>query len=128
MTALQNGAWVSFSQINESGFINISATSNNAQQAANVANQLAEESRAVFAEFFENGEVKIIKPASAPGAPSSPNISKNTLYGLIIGIVLGVLLAFFLEIIDTTIKPGDDLAKLYGLPVFAEIVDFEQEA
>lgn len=127
MTALYSGAGVSFSQIDESGFIRISATSNNAQLSANVANQLAEEARAVFAEFFENGEVKIINTASAPGAPSAPNIKQNTMYGLIIGLILGVLLAFFLEIIDTTIKPGDDLAKMYGLPVFAEIVDFEQE-
>ena len=27
----------------------------------------------------------------------------------------------------TTIKPGDDLYKLYDIPVFAEIVDFEAE-
>ena len=37
------------------------------------------------------------------------------------------IISFLLEIIDTTIKPGDDLYKMYEIPVFAEIVDFETE-
>ena len=41
--------------------------------------------------------------------------------------VLSLVISFLLEIIDTTIKPGDDLYKMYDIPVFAEIVDFETE-
>lgn len=41
--------------------------------------------------------------------------------------MLSVLLALFLEVIDTTVKPGDDLYKMYGIPVFAGIVDIESE-
>ena len=46
--------------------------------------------------------------------------------GLFGGIAIGCLLAFFLELIDTTIKPDDDLFKMYKIPVFAEVVDFER--
>lgn len=129
MTSLMSGAAVSFDQIEDSPFIRINASSANPQVAANVCNQLAEQAPKCFEkEYGEgNGKVTIITSASAPTTPVSPNINQNTLYGLAIGFILGVLLAFFLEIIDTTLKPGDDLAKIYGIPVFAEIVDFEKE-
>ena len=127
MVNLMSGASVNIEQVDDLGFIQITATSSNAQLSANVANQLADEARNCFNSVFDEGKVSTVRNATAPGAPSAPNITQNTIYGLVIGIIVGVLLAFFLEIIDTTIKPGDDLAKLYGLPVFAEIVDFEQE-
>ena len=109
-------------------FLKFTASSSNPQVAANVANQLAEQAPKTFKKFFENkGRLDTIQSATAPSTPVSPNVNQNTLFGLGIGLVLGVLLAFFLEIIDTTLKPGDDLAKMYGLPVFAEIVDFQRE-
>lgn len=127
MTALMTGASVTIEQESESNFIRITATSSNPQLAANVANQLAEQAPVCFADKFTYGKVDTIRSATAPSEPSAPNVNQNTMFGFFVGLILGVLLAFFLEIIDTTIKPGDDLAKLYKLPVFAEIVDFEKE-
>ncbi len=129
MTSLMSGATVTFEQVEESPFIRINASSSNPQVAANVCNQLAEQAPKCFRDQYGegNGKVTIITSAAAPTTPVSPNVNQNTLYGLAIGAILGILLAFFLEIIDTTLKPGDDLAKLYGIPVFAEIVDFEKE-
>jgi capsular polysaccharide biosynthesis protein len=127
MTALMSGASVTISQENDSNFIRISATASNPQLAANVANQLAEQAPVCFSQKFTYGKVDTVSSASAPSAPSAPNVNQNTMYGFFVGLIIGVLLAFFLEIIDTTIKPGDDLAKIYGIPVFAEIVDFEKE-
>ncbi len=129
MTSLMSGANVTFEQIEDSPFIRINASSSNPQVAANVCNQLAEQAPKCFEDEYGegNGKVTIITSAAAPTSPVSPNVNQNTLYGLAIGAILGILLAFFLEIIDTTLKPGDDIAKLYGIPVFAEIVDFEKE-
>lgn len=129
MTSLMSGASVNIEQVEEQNFIRFTASSANPQVAANVANQLAEQAPKTFATLYgkDRGRVDTITSAVAPSSPVSPNVNRNTLIGLGIGLVLGILLAFFLEIIDTTLKPGDDLSKLYGLPVFAEIVDFEKE-
>ncbi|MBR0089581.1 MAG: hypothetical protein IJP94_07070, partial [Clostridia bacterium] len=129
MTSLMTDATVDIEQVEEQNFIRFNASSANPQVAANVANQLAEQAPKTFASIYgkDKGRVDTITSAVAPTTPISPNINQNTLIGLGIGLVLGILLAFFLEIIDTTLKPGDDLAKLYNLPVFAEIVDFEKE-
>lgn len=128
MTNIASGAYVSITTVDESNFLRITATAPNAQQAANVVNQLADQAPKCFASYYDNnGKISTVTSATPPSIPSSPNVKQNTLYGVVIGIVLGVLLSLFLEIIDTTIKAGDDLAKMYKLPVFAEIVDFEQE-
>ncbi|MCR5652742.1 MAG: hypothetical protein K6F88_02985 [Ruminococcus sp.] len=129
MTSLMSDASVTVEQVEDQNFIRFNASSANPQVAANVANQLAEQAPKTFASLYgkDRGRVDTISSATAPTAPVSPNINQNTLIGLAIGLIIGILLAFFLEIIDTTLKPGDDLAKLYGLPVFAEIVDFEKE-
>lgn len=140
MNALKSGTDVVFEQVDEKNFINITVSSSNPETAANVAKALAdkaagtnaskdENNRGVFSKYYgeDRGEIKIITKPEPSTSPVSPNVPQNTLIGLGVGAVLGILLAFFLEIIDTTLKPGDDLAKLYGLPVFAEIVDFEKE-
>lgn len=128
MTAIMAGASVRVEQVEDSSFVRFTVSSSNAQKAANIANQLAEQAPKTFAALFEDkGRIDTIRSAEPAGAPSSPNVKKNTLYGIVIGLIIGVLFTFFLEIIDTTLKPGDDLAKLYNLPVFAEIVDFEKE-
>ncbi len=128
MTALMSGASVNFEQVDESSFIRINASSSNPQVAANVANQLADQAPKCFQDMYGkgNGKVDKITNATAPSSPSSPNITQNTLYGLVVGLIIGILLSFMLEIIDTTLKPGDDLSKMYNIPVFAEIVDFEK--
>lgn len=108
-------------------FIRITATSSNPSQAMKVANDLAYQAEVTFSSVFENGKLSIIREAAYPNSPIAPNVTKNTAYGFIIGLVLAVLISFFIEVIDTTIKPGDDLHKMYEVPVFAEIVDFEQE-
>ena len=125
MTSLMTDATVDIEQVEEQNFIRFNASSANPQVAANVANQLAEQAPKTFASIYgkDKGRVDTITSAVAPTTPISPNINQNTLIGLGIGLVLGILLAFFLEIIDTTLKPGDDLAKLNNLPEFSEIVD-----
>ena len=46
--------------------------------------------------------------------------------GLAVGFVIAAAIAFLLELVDTTVKYDDDLFKLYEIPVFGEILDFNQ--
>lgn len=128
MTSLMSNASVKFTQVEESSFIRIETSSSIPQVAANVANQLADQAPKCFADMYGegNGKVDKITDAVAPSSPSSPDVKQNTIFGLGIGFVIGIILAFMLEIIDTTLKPGDDIANMYNIPVFAEIIDFEK--
>lgn len=128
MKNIISGNSVSISAIEESYFLEISVTSGDPLSAANVANQLAEEAPKVFAKYFgEAGKVDTVEEAAIPSSPSSPDVQKYVILGLLAGLVLALGISFLLEIIDTTIKPGDDLYEIYKIPVFAEIVDFDVE-
>lgn len=115
---------MSVSSIDESNFMNITITADNPQVAAETANKIADMAYDVYLEVFKTGNVSTISEASVPSKPSSPNIVKNGLFGVVGGLVIAFVIAFLLEIADNTIKKDDDLYKIYNIPVFAEIIDF----
>lgn len=128
MKSIISGASISISVVEDSYFLRISSTSSDPHTAANIANLVANTAPQVFKKYFgDAGKVDTVEEANVPSSPSSPNKPKYVLIGLLIGLVLSLVISFLLEIIDTTIKPGDDLYKMYDIPVFAEIVDFETE-
>lgn len=128
MKSIISGASISISVVEDSYFLRISSTSSDPHTAANIANLVANTAPQVFKKYFgDAGKVDTVEEANVPSSPSSPNRSRYVLIGLLVGLVLSLVISFLIEIIDTTIKPGDDLYKLYDIPVFAEIVDFESE-
>ena len=65
---------------------------------------------------------QIVRPASTPTSPASPQRVRNGLVGLGGGIVLGVGLAFLREVLDDTITTRDDIDRAQpGLPVLGLI-------
>lgn len=128
MKSIISGASISISVVEESYFLRISSTSSDPHTAANIANLVANTAPQVFKKYFgDAGKVDTVEEANVPSSPSSPNRARYVLIGLLGGLVLSLVISFLLEIVDTTIKPGDDLYKMYEVPVFAEIVDFEAE-
>ena len=128
MKSIISGASITISVIEDSYFLRISSTSSDPHTAANIANLVANTAPQVFKKYFgDAGKVDTVEEANVPSSPSSPNRSRYVMIGLLAGLALSLAISFLLEIIDTTIKPGDDLYKMYEIPVFAEIVDFESE-
>ena len=128
MKSVISGASVSIAKVSDSYFLRISSSSADPHTAANIANRVADAAPSVFKKYFgDAGKVAKVDEASVPSSPSSPNVKRFVIIGLFAGLLISLGISFLLEIIDTTIKPGDDLYKQYDIPVFAEIVDFEAE-
>lgn len=72
-------------------------------------------------------QFRVIDPARVPEDPSSPNIPKIYLIGLVLGIGAGFAIAFFVEQSDRTFHEATDLEKTFGLKVLASIPKIEQE-
>ena len=124
MTSLYNGCNVSISVDQGTFFITFYVTGSDPQNCANVANQLAEKAGEVFKQFFAYGQIGTIRSAQVPTAPYEPSNIKNALLGFVVGLAASVAIAILLELIDSTVKPGEDLQDIYQIPVFAEIPDF----
>lgn len=127
ITSIYNGCDVVISVTDETFYITISVSGDDPENCANVANQIADMCAEVFHERFGYGQIGTIRTAQVPSAPSSPNKFRFTIIGFAVGLIAACVVSILLELIDTTIKPDDDLFELYKIPVFAEIPDFENQ-
>lgn len=127
MTELFSGCKVEITPDEESYFLEVVVTSTDPDRAANVANQVVEKAPEVYSTYFTAGRVDTVYEAQIPRSPSAPNVQQYVIMGLLVGFILALGISFLIEIVDTTIKPDDDLYAMYDIPVFAEIVDFEVE-
>ena len=128
ITALYSGCGVSMSVQEGTFYVNLNVTGDDPQKCANVANWFIEKSSEVFEDNFDYGKIGLIREAKVPSAPYEPNNSKNAVLGVLVGLVAACLISILLELIDTTIKSDDDIQQMYGIPVFAEIPDFEDQS
>ncbi|MGN0550525.1 MAG: YveK family protein [Acutalibacteraceae bacterium] len=119
---------IGVSAVEDTQFITVTITSANPETAAAIANALPKAAQSTYKFFFPYGKIVVANPAHVPSSPSSPNVPKNTLFGAGAGLVLALILSFIIEIIDTTVKPDDDLYKIYNIPVFAAIPEIETDA
>lgn len=70
--------------------------------------------------------VNIIDRAERPGSPSSPNLIKNLLIGLILGVGGAVLVVFFKDQFDDSIRVPEDVEAKLGLPLLGVIPRSQQ--
>lgn len=128
MKSIISGASISISTVEDSYFLRINSMSSDPHTAADIANLVANTAPEVFKKYFgDAGKVDTVDEAAVPSKPSSPDKMRYVIMGLLIGLVISLAISFLLEVVDTTIKPGDDLYKQYDIPVFAEILDFDAE-
>jgi capsular exopolysaccharide synthesis family protein len=63
----------------------------------------------------------VVAPAYLPSSPSSPDVQRNRLLGVLLGISLGVGLAFLLERLDEGVRLREDVETSTGAPLIAKI-------
>lgn len=128
IVSIYDGCNVSMAVQEGTFFVNIDVSGPDPQKCANVANQVIEKSKEVFKENFDYGKIGAIREAEVPYTPYEPRNTKNGIVGILVGLVAACIISILLELIDTTIKSDDDIQQMYGIPVFAEIPDFESQS
>ncbi|MCB5291212.1 polysaccharide biosynthesis tyrosine autokinase [Arthrobacter sp. SO3] len=71
--------------------------------------------------------LSVIKPATAPTAPSAPNTRLDMLLGILIGLAVGIVLAVLRTTLDNRIRGEADLRKVTDSPILGGIA-FDQNA
>ena len=65
--------------------------------------------------------ISIVDNAEVPKGPSSPNLIKNLLFGLILGLGLAAMLVFFRDQFDDGIRVPEDIEGKLGLPLLGVV-------
>ena len=102
--------------------IKITVTTENAQNAAKIANETAK----VFIEkvandFYNINNVHIVDEAEVNTTPSNINHKKDIVIFAFIGLVISVIYVLIANMLDTTIKTAEEVEREYKLPVLASI-------
>jgi capsular exopolysaccharide synthesis family protein len=71
--------------------------------------------------------LSVIKPATAPVAPSAPNTKLNLLLGLLVGLSIGIAASILRTTMDSRIRGEADLRQVTGSPLLGAI-SFDQDA
>ena len=92
------------------------------QRVSSVGQNLEERlNRLLLAQSLLTGGAELVQRATVPSSPSSPDLKRNLILGLLVGGVLGLGLGALRERLDRTIKDEDELEQIYGVPVLVRL-------
>lgn len=106
--------------------ISISVEDDNAQEAATIANTVREVVAEKIKAVTKVDDVTTLEAAEVPKEPSSPNIKRNTLIGVIAGGVLAVISIIILEVLDDRVRRPEDIEDVLGLPLLGIVPDIDK--
>ena len=112
---------VSYSRVEETGVIKIYVTAPTPKDAHDICDAILKYANLQIKDIMEVGSVKVIDNATMPIAPSSPNVVKNTLLGMILGMLLSFGIIFLINYFDVHIKTVEDIENKYDLVVLGTI-------
>ena len=116
---------LSAAQVDKTEIFRIYITSPNAEEAARVANVMAEVAPKEISALVDGSSARIIDYAKVPEQRYSPSYSKNTLLGALIGCALAVAYLTAMHLLDVRIRDDEDLTALFDLPVLGQIPDVD---
>ena len=101
--------------------LEITVTSESAQEAADIANEYATVVRDYIAKKMATDKPSIMSTALVPTVPVSPNKTKSILLGALLGFVVSAGVVVVMTLLDDTYKTADDIKKYTGLVTMAVI-------
>ena len=111
--------------INGTEIFEIKVTMKDKEVAAHIANTIGKIAPEEIIRVVKAGSVALIDEAVVVEMPSSPNITLNTLIGMMLGGVLAVLGVLVAAMLDNRIKSDEDIKKYFELPILGVIPDLE---
>lgn len=119
---------VSASVQSTTALIDITVTRPSAEQAAAIANAVAEGLAAAVADLSPaqvtggpSVVITPISPAVAPGKPFAPDVPQNVMLGIALGLVLGLSWATLRTTLDTKVRDETDLRRVTPAPLLGTV-------
>ncbi|MEF2978746.1 polysaccharide biosynthesis tyrosine autokinase [Subtercola sp. YIM 133946] len=129
MTAKQLASKISANSPTGTVIIELTATDNDPQTAANIANATADSFSTVVVQSLEKPtsggsslvKVAVIDPATPSSSPVSPDVPLSIALGFIVGLIFGVAAAFLRSTLDTRVHGNHDVTAVSDAPILGGI-------
>lgn len=122
---VQLSGMITAQSVNNTEVMKFTAESPNRMEAVAIVNTMLEFANEEFDRIIKSGSFEIVDSGQISVNPSFPNVRLFTVVGFAVGFFIAYAIAFIKEIFDVIIKHDDDLVKIYNIPLFAEVPDFE---
>lgn len=121
-------AMINVNMITDTQMLVLNVTANNPDDAFIIANAVADIAPEKITEIMNGSVIKIVDYADKPKSPSSPNVLKNIVLGVMLGLVFSFILVILLEISDSTIKSEDNIRDMFpDIPIIGVIPNISVE-
>lgn len=108
---------------NETEIMRVTVTSEDPNEAAKIANSIAEVLPVRISEIIDGASMEVVDSAVPEYNKVSPSITKYTAIGLIIGVLIAVIALVIIAIGDDTIHGEEYVLETYDYPILAKIPD-----
>ena len=124
-TKEQLGGMIKIESVNSTEVLRISVETLSPQESYDVATELIRLSVNEFQRIIKGGSIETVSAPTFPDKHNFPSAARFTIIAALIGMAGTYFIYLIKEMLDTKLKPDDDISQMYDLPVFAEILDFE---
>ena len=119
---------ISASAVDGMEILRISVRSTNPVEAEYINNTIADVLPEAIAKVVDGSSVRIIDYAIVPQHKISPNITKNTMMGMLLGGIVSCAVIVVLALMNDTIRDKDALLQNYDFPLLASIPKFSSKS
>lgn len=109
--------------VNETEVLKVEVTCENPEEAAVLANSIAEVLPVRISEVIEGSSMKIVDSAIVNRQKVSPSITKYSLVGAILGGLIAVIVLVIVAMMDDTIHSDEYIIENYNYPILAKVPD-----
>lgn len=114
--------------VNSTEVLELIVESKDPLEAQVIVNELVNLAEYEFSRVIKSGSIEVVDYGEVNSKPSYPNVILITAAGFLIGLVITYIIMFVTEMLDVAVKREDNIAKMYDIPVFAEIMDFDSSS
>lgn len=114
--------------VNSTEVLELAVESADPMEAQKIVNKLVEIAEDEFSRVIKSGSIEVVDFGEANFKPSFPNTLLITAVGFVAGFVIIYIIMFITDMLNVTVKREDNIAKIYDIPVFAEIMDFQSSS
>lgn len=113
---------INVNMITDTQMLVLNVTASNADDAFIIANAIADIAPEKITEIMNGSVIKIVDYADKPKGPSSPNVAKNIILGIVLGLIFSAAVVILLELNDSTIKSEDNIRDIFpDIPIIGVI-------
>ena len=106
--------------------VSIAVSDGDAKEAARIANSLRQIAAEKIIAVTKVSDVTTLEEAEVPNSPSSPNIRRNTLIGVLAGGVLISVVILVVEVLDDRVKKPEDVEESLGITLLGVVPNMKK--